>query len=147
VNVGRVTEALTLQWPLVVAPRLFLPTDQAVGISHHGGCGSRSPSSVGNPSAVSFLVYPGPPTEGLLYIAGGLGPPNFRELSRGHLELLPHGTNLGPVGASSTSLPVPTAFIQTPSPAVQNYSEQLWHITAAHTPPAPRGTADGPPGD
>jgi len=40
-----------------------------------------------------------------LHRTGGLGiePSNFRELSRG--QLLPHGT-------SSTSLPIPTAFIQ-----------------------------------
>jgi len=44
VNVGRATEALTLQRPLVVASLSILAPDHAVGISHHdGGCGSRSP--------------------------------------------------------------------------------------------------------
>ena len=43
-NEGGVTEALSLQRPLVVASPSILAPDQAVGISHHdGGCGSRSP--------------------------------------------------------------------------------------------------------
>ena len=46
VNVGGVTEVLTLQWPLVVTSPSILAPDHAVGISHHdGGCGSRSPGT------------------------------------------------------------------------------------------------------
>ena len=42
-----VTKALALQRPLIVASQLSLPTDQAVGTSHHdGGSGSRSPRHV-----------------------------------------------------------------------------------------------------